>query len=102
MGNYGQEPSMVVNVVMKAVHDVTPCERYLINVSLEMKIAKLLPQWVLDVATLNIMKDKKKMKRKMMKNEISAGCRIFADCQLIARSRSRSISCLLRSRSFDD
>ena len=60
MDKYGQDPSMVANVVMEAVHDVTPCERYLINVSLEMKIAKLLPQWMLDAATLNIMKENKK------------------------------------------
>ena len=60
MDKYGQDPSMVANVVVKAVHDVTPCKRYLINVSLEMKVAKLLPQWMLDAATLNIMKEKTK------------------------------------------
>ena len=52
MERHGGDPQRVADVVVRAVHAARPLDRYLVGVSPEMRLAKHVPQWLLDQAML--------------------------------------------------
>ena len=74
MEKHGQHPSAVAAVIGEIVHDRTPQNRYLINVSWEMTVAKVLPQCVLDYATVQLMSSGRQGSWKMTNRLLGGGC----------------------------